>query len=102
VLCGIDLGKQDYFYQHRERYPECADWEFSSREKLHLTTRRLPWMIPSQSVICLLKRLVLDPAGIELFVESRGSTLYPDVPLAPQSLFERLALEGTAVSVSTQ
>jgi hypothetical protein len=99
VLCGIDLGKQDYFYQHRERYPEYADWEFASRKELHLTTRRLQWMVPAQSVIYLFKRVVLDPAGIELFVESLSSTLYPEVPLAPPSLFERLALEGGVDSV---
>jgi hypothetical protein len=98
ILCGIDLGKQDYFYHHRERYPECVDWEFSSRKELHLTTRRLPWMVPAQSVIHIFKRLVLDPAGIELFVESRNSTLYPEVPLATPSLFEQLALQGSAVS----
>jgi hypothetical protein len=37
---------------------------------------------------------ILDPAGIELFVESRASTLYPMVPLASQALFEELAYQG--------
>jgi len=100
VLCGIDLDRQEYFYHHRERYPEYADWEFSSRKDPHLTTRRLPWMIPSQSVIYLLKRLILDPAGIELFVESHNSTLYPEVPLASESLFAQLSVPEPAVSDS--
>jgi hypothetical protein len=94
VLCGVDLNKQDYFYQHRERYPECTDWEFVSRKEAHLTTRRLPWLVPAQSAIYIFKELILDPEDIELFVESRVSTLYPRVPLAYQSLFEELAHQG--------
>ena len=91
VLCGVDLNKQNYFYQHRERYPEYADWEFVSRNEAHLTTRSLPWLIPAQSAVYIFKELVLDPDGIELFVESRASTLYPRVPLASQTLFEEEA-----------
>jgi hypothetical protein len=91
VLCGVDLNNQDYFYHHRERYPECAEWEFAPRSDIHLTTRRLPWLVPAQSAVCLFKELVLDPEGIELFVESPVSTLYPEVPLASQTLFDELA-----------
>jgi hypothetical protein len=90
VLCGVDLNRQDYFYQDRERYPEYADWEFVPRNEVHRTTRRLPWLVPAQSAVCIFKELVLDPKGIELFVESRASTLYPKVPLASQSLFDEL------------
>ncbi|HEX3438432.1 MAG TPA: hypothetical protein VHT24_16805 [Pseudacidobacterium sp.] len=36
---------------------------------------------------------ILDPAGIELFVENRASTLYPMVPVASQALFEELAYQ---------
>lgn len=91
VLCGVDLNKQDYFYHHRERYPECAHWEFVSRKEAHLTTRRLPWLVPAQAAVHIFKKLILDPRGIELFVENPVSTLYPRVPLAPQSLFAELA-----------
>ncbi len=88
VLCGIDLGKQDYFYHDRDRYPAYAHWEFSPRTDPHLTTRRLPWMVPAQQVVYIFKQVVLDPAGIELFVENPSSTLYPTVPRTPYSLFE--------------
>jgi hypothetical protein len=90
VLCGVDLNRQEYFYQHRELYPEYADWEFVSPKEIHLTTRRLPWLVPAQTAVCLFKELVLDPEKIELFVENSVSTLYPRVELAPQSLFEEL------------
>ncbi len=91
VLCGVDLNKQDYFYHDRGLYPECAGWEFVSRKEAHLTTRRLPWLVPAQAAVHIFKELILDPAKIELYVESGASTLYPRVPLAPTSLFEELA-----------
>jgi len=94
VLCGVDLNKQDYFYHLRERYPEYADWEFALRSEPHLSTRRLPWLIPAQSAVYLFKEMILDPAGIELFVESRASSLYPKVPWASHELFETLAYQG--------
>lgn len=93
ILCGVDLNNQDYFYHDRERYPEYANWEFVPRNELHLTTRRLPWLVPAQSAVHIFKELVLDPENIELFVESRASTLYPRVPLASQALFEELVYQ---------
>jgi hypothetical protein len=90
VLCGVDLNRQDYFYQDAERYPEYAHWEFSPRSERHLTTRQLSWLVPAQAAVCILKEMILDPAGIELFVESPVSTLYPRVPLADQALFDEL------------
>jgi len=95
ILCGVDLNKQDYFYQHRERYPECAGWEFVPRTEMHLTTRKLPWLVPAQSAVCIFKELILDPEGIELLVESPVSTLYPRVPLASDLVFEELARQRT-------
>jgi hypothetical protein len=88
ILCGVDLNKQDYFYQDPTRYPDYAHWEFTSRESNHLTTRRLPWLVPAQTAVWIFKELILDPHNIELFVENRVSTLYPRIPLAGQSLFE--------------
>lgn len=93
VLCGIDLNKQNTFYTDWERYPECVDWDFVSPKEVHLTARRLPWLVPAQSAVRILKELILDPLGIELYVENRISTLYPQIPLAPHSLFEELAIQ---------
>jgi hypothetical protein len=90
VLCGIDLGKQDYFYHDPVRYPESCDWEFASRRDIHLTARRLPWMVPAQEVIAAFKKVVLDPAEIELYVENRSSTLFPRISEAPQELWNIL------------
>jgi hypothetical protein len=91
VLCGIDLGKAEYFYHHSERYPEASEWEFTPRDQPHLTARRFSWGLPASVVIRHLKQEVLDPAGIELFVENRSSTLFPHIPEIPPQLFEDLA-----------
>lgn len=91
VLCGIDLNRQSYFYQDRDLYPDYSDWEFVSKSEMHLTARRLTWLVPAQSAVHIFNELVLKPAKIPLFVESTESTLFPAVPLAPQSLFDELA-----------
>jgi hypothetical protein len=91
VLCGIDLGTAEYFYQHPERYPEACQWEFAPRTQLHPAARRLKWLVPAPKVIAHFKREVLDPAQIELFVENRSSKLFPNVSEVSPTLFERLA-----------
>jgi hypothetical protein len=91
VLCGIDLGKAEYFYQDSERYPETCHWEFAPRSQPHLTARRYEWGLPAQEAIYHFKREILDAAGIELFVENRSSTLFPQIPDVSPQLFEQLA-----------
>lgn len=87
VLCGIDLGDAHYFYQDPARYPHTAEWEFIPRSDVHLTARKLPWMLPAQQVIHTFKRLILDPKGIELFVLNSNSTLFPRVPALSDEFF---------------
>ena len=101
ILCGVDLNKQDYFYQDPRRYPECAGWEFVSRNEAHLTTRRLPWLVPAQSAVHIYKELVLDPANIELFVESRASTLYPQRAAGFSLAFRRPRASGFSLALLT-
>jgi hypothetical protein len=88
VLCGIDLGKQEYFYQDSALYPEVAHWEFAPKSDIHLTTRTLPYLVPAQQVVWQMKRVILDAANIPLSVENSSSTLYPEIPQAPESIFE--------------
>ena len=93
ILCGIDLGKAEYFYHDPERYPEACNWEFMPRDQPHLMARRFAWGLPTQEAIYLLKQEVLDPAGIELFVENGSSKLFPKIAQAPPSLFEDLRVK---------
>jgi hypothetical protein len=90
VLCGVDLGMAEYFYQDPTLYPESSSWEFAPRGAIHPTTRKLQWLLPSQNAIYCFKQHVLDPASIELYVENRSSTLFQRVPEAPPQLFEPL------------
>jgi hypothetical protein len=91
VLCGIDLGRAEYFYHDAARYPDVCNWEFMPRSQAQVTTLRLQWRLPAQEAVYHFKDEVLDPAGIELFVENPSSSLFPRIPQAPSSLFEGLA-----------
>jgi hypothetical protein len=87
VLCGVDLGLQEYFYQNPEFYPESAHWEFVPRDQPHLTTRRLEYLVPAQEVIWTMDEEILRPMEVELLVLSKSSTLYPRVPAVQLSRF---------------
>ena len=87
VLCGIDLGRAVYFYHHPERYPEACNWEFMPRNQPQVMARRYEWGLPAQDAIYHFKQEVLDPDGIELFVENCNSTLFPKIPEVPPQLF---------------
>jgi len=98
VLCGIDLSNAQYFYQDAELYPEAAHLQMWSPAAPHPSLWRTPWRIPMDKVVLELKRQVLDPAGIGIFVENRSSALWPAIPEAPSELFQEkrqaLASEG--------
>lgn len=88
VLCGIDLGRQEYFYQDPELYPDYRAMEVVSRQAQHATMVRVSWRIPADQVILALKQEILTPRGVELWVESRSSALWPRVEEAPAEIFE--------------
>jgi len=83
VLCGIDLNHSQYFYQDARLYPETASLEFSPRNGPHATNAPMPWRITIEAVILEMKRKLLDPAGIRLFVENRSSALWPTIDEVP-------------------
>jgi len=87
VLCGMDLKTQDYFYQDPTLYPENKDLELVPRGSSHGADKSVPWMLPQSQVIMEMKRLLLEPAGMELYVESRDSALWPALAEAPGEIF---------------
>ena len=105
VLCGIDLTTTDYYYQDPVRYPATADLTLLPRTRKHPTLTRYCWgNTPIDVVLEELKRQVLDPAGIELYVEHNRSALYPKIPLAPDSIFAmppNMVAENAGNRVST-
>lgn len=96
VLCGVDLNHSEYFYQDPVLYPDNASLEFMPRQQPHLTNSRKPWLITIESVIIEMKRQLLDPAGIQLYVENRSSALWPSISEAPASLFATQAVTAVA------
>ena len=96
VLCGVDLNHSEYFYQDRALYPETATLEFSPRDQPHATNSPMPWRITIKSVVLEMKRQLLDPEGIQLYVENRSSALWPKVPEAPDSIFSTQVVTAVA------
>ena len=88
ILCGIDLDVNQYFYQDAELYPETASLAYHPRAARFKLMEDIPWRIPADLAILTLKRRLLDPAGIGLFVESRSSALYPRVPEVTADLLD--------------
>jgi hypothetical protein len=87
VLCGVDLRSQTYFYQDPELYQETAAVELIPRKQEYGSNVRLEWRLPATEVILELKRFLLDPEGVELYVENRSSALWPQIAEAPAELF---------------
>lgn len=90
VLCGMDLKTGGYFYQDPNLYPEAAQPAKESEERPHLLFRDLDWLVRVDALVGEMQRVILKPAGIELYVESRTSGLWPQVPEVPA---EVLSLE---------
>ncbi|HVR23585.1 MAG TPA: hypothetical protein VMU26_09705 [Candidatus Polarisedimenticolia bacterium] len=96
VLCGVDLNHSEYFYQDAVLYPETASLEFSPRYQPHATNSPMPWRITMESVILEMKRQLLDPEGIQLYVENRSSALWPKISEAPSGLFSPQVVTAVA------
>jgi hypothetical protein len=87
VLCGVDLHSGEYFYQDSTLYPDGAGVEFQPRNAPHLLMTPQPWKILTDEAVVLMKREILEPAGVKVYVENRSSRLWPAIPEAPASLF---------------
>jgi hypothetical protein len=96
VLCGVDLDHSEYFYQDAALYPKTASLEFSPRHQPHATNSPMPWRITIEAVILEMKRQILDPTGVQLYVENRSSALWPRIAEAPASLFGTQAVTTVA------
>jgi hypothetical protein len=104
ILCGVDLEDSRYFFQDADFYPQTKNLEFVRRNQPHATDVATAWRVPVSSVLMEMKRQILDPAGIEIYVENRDSALFPQIAEAPASIFPgggslRLSADGAASQV---
>ena len=83
VLCGIDLNTTGYFYE--ESAP--ADLEEAGivprtgqEGEVHLTFDPSLHPLTIDRVVRTVRREILEPAGVRLFIGSRDSALYPELP----------------------
>jgi hypothetical protein len=88
VLCGIDLKRPDYFFQDRRFYPESWEPPEAERFETHFTEVPLTWKLPVTRAVAVMKQQLLDPAGVELYIESQDSALWPIVPVLPVTASE--------------
>ena len=87
VLCGVDLGAQEYFYQDPNLYPELRHIEIVPRQNQHATMVRVSWRIPADQAMAAMQDEILAPRGVQLFVENSSSALWPRIAEAPAELF---------------
>jgi len=88
VLCGIDLHNGHYFYQDPKLYWDAPNVEFQDRNAPHKLVTPQPWKVLTDAAVITIKREILDPLGIEIFVENRSSRLWPAIKEARASIFE--------------
>lgn len=92
VLCGIDLTSPAYFYQDATRYPGVGSFQSSIQTAKHESI--VPGLyrnaFPVDKIVAQLKNEVLDPLGIEIYVENQNSALYPKLPVAADALWATL------------
>jgi hypothetical protein len=84
VLLGVDLGNSRYFW---ETHPSRYDSAYFPRninvspDASHAVASPYKYGLLADEYITLFHRLVLRPAGVELFIGSEQSKLYPRIPL---------------------
>jgi hypothetical protein len=88
VLCGVDLGNAEYFYQDSNLYPEAAQVELQSRQASHILMTPHRWKVLTDKAVEIMTREILEPAGVKIYVENPSSRLWPAIPEAPELLFE--------------
>lgn len=96
VLCGIDMNSQEYFYQDPTYYPENRDLDMVPPAAKHGADQKFAWMLPQSEAVLEMQRLLLEPAGVELCVESTASVLHGPLALPPASLLESKQLADAA------
>ena len=84
VLCGIDMGMQNYYFQDPSIYPpDITNYEPVPPSLIHHTARPRDWMVPMQEVVPVLMDEVLKKKKIELYLENSNSALAHCVPILP-------------------
>ncbi len=91
VLCGIDIGNKGYFYDDVEIYPKLVEYTNNYRLKHYADLDNCSLtQTPTKLVMLELFRQVIKPAGINLYVENSSSGLFPDLAVAPASIYEQI------------
>lgn len=81
VLCGIDITDPRYFWHDSDQFAEHSSFLRPKPGVVHGTGRELPLMATIQEVLRAIRDVVATPMGVEIFVASKRSALWPEFPL---------------------
>lgn len=83
VLCGVDLTQSGYFFQN-EKYTNIVGHPYKSEShhssRLHKTACENKKDFTIMEIIDSMKRTILEPRGVSIYVENKNSALYPNIP----------------------
>ena len=86
VLCGIDLSNVDYFHQSIIESIKARGLKIPpiiQPNKLHKTNdpANCSGGLPISKIIKVLEEVLLKPNNIKLYIATKKSALYPQLPL---------------------
>jgi hypothetical protein len=81
VLCGVDLSRNDYFFQDETLYPEAKGFLQGPKESKHHLVGDFIWLLKFPEVLREMQETVLANVGARVYLESSTSVLFPEVPL---------------------
>lgn len=84
VLCGVDLNNTNYFYESNKDYYQRKGLTISHSVQtgtIHKTIDPDYGILTIDKVIYILNDELLKPRGINLYIASKSSALYPRLPI---------------------
>lgn len=86
VLCGIDLLNTKYFYDHNKENIKSRGLILTPKvqtSKIHKTNHPTDSAggLPISKIITVLNEVLLKPNNIELYIATKKSALYPQLPI---------------------
>lgn len=84
VLCGVDLNNTNCFYESNKDYYQSKGFTIShsvQTGKIHKTIDPDYGILTIDKIIYILNDELLKPRGINLYIASKSSALYPRLPI---------------------
>jgi len=86
VLCGVDLNNGAYFFQKNKEYYESKGYPVPDKSSaisdngVHKTFDSNEKPVPIDDAIEVINKVVLQPQGVDIYIGSKESALFPKYP----------------------